>query len=128
MPSGRIRTPTARSRRDMGNLFDNFRYEPGGATTLANSVCFFIREQIVFGRIKGGERLPTMNEISKATGLSFYQARGVVERLGHDNGVVGGQFLLVAADGGEERDESRESGGDDGKPAVHIFVFRWQIY
>ena len=65
----------------MGSLFDSFKYESGGATTLANSVCFFLKEQIAFGRIKGGERLPTMNEISKATGLSFYQARNVVERL-----------------------------------------------
>jgi len=73
--------PTARNRSDMGTLFDNFKYEPGGSTTLANAVCFFIKEQIVFGRVKGGERIPTMNEISKATGLSFFQARNVVERL-----------------------------------------------
>ena len=33
----------------MGYLFDNFKYEPGGSTTLANAVCFFIKEQIVFG-------------------------------------------------------------------------------
>ena len=33
----------------MGYLFDSFKYEPGASTTLANSVCFFIKEQIVFG-------------------------------------------------------------------------------
>ena len=64
----------------MGTLFDNFKYEPGGSTTLASSVCFFIKEQIVFGRMKGGERLPTMNEISKVTGLSFFQTRNVDSR------------------------------------------------
>ena len=68
----------------MESLFDSFKYEPGGVTTLANSVCLFIKEQIVFGRIKGGERLPTMNEISKATGLTFFQARNVIERLVHE--------------------------------------------
>ena len=36
-----------RCRSDVGTLFDNFKYEPGGSTTLANSVCFFIKEQIV---------------------------------------------------------------------------------
>ena len=25
----------------MGSLFDSFKYESGGATTLASSVCFF---------------------------------------------------------------------------------------
>ena len=39
----------------MGTLFDNFKYEPDGSTTLANSVCFFIKEQIVFGDMKGGD-------------------------------------------------------------------------
>jgi hypothetical protein len=34
----------------MGSLFDSFKYESGGATTLANSVCFFLKEQIAFGR------------------------------------------------------------------------------
>ena len=58
-----------------------------------------IKEQIVFGRIKGGERLPTMNEISKATGLSFYLARGVVERLVNEGYVHSrpheGTFVLL---------------------------------
>ena len=61
----------------MGSLFDNFKYEPGGSTTLANSVCFFIKEQIVFGRIKGGERLPTMNEIFSDVGFGPVYVRPV---------------------------------------------------
>jgi len=65
----------------MKSLFDDFKFKPDGATTLADALCAFFKEQITFGRIKGGERLPTMDEMSKATGLSFNKARSVVERL-----------------------------------------------
>lgn len=65
----------------MNTLLDGFRYEQYGATTLADAVCIFFKEQITYGRIKGEEALPTMVEIAKTTGFSFYQARNVVERL-----------------------------------------------
>ena len=65
----------------MNTLLDDFKYEQYGATTLADAVCAFIKEQITYGRIKGGETLPTMGEIAKKTGLSFYQARNLVERM-----------------------------------------------
>ena len=68
----------------MSTLLDGFRFEPDGATTLTDALGVFFKEQIAFGRIKGGERLPTMSEISKATGLSFNKARSVVERLARE--------------------------------------------
>ena len=65
----------------MTNIFENFKFEPDGAITLADALCSFLKDEIAFGRIKGGEKLPTISEISAATGLSFGQARGVTERL-----------------------------------------------
>ena len=68
----------------MKNILDNFRFVPNGSITLADALCGFIREEIAFGRIKGGERIPTISEISRKTGLSFSRARGVVERLARE--------------------------------------------
>ena len=68
----------------MNAVFDNFKFEPDGVTTLADALCNFIKEEISFGRIKGGERLPTICEISKATGLTFSRARRVVEQLARE--------------------------------------------
>lgn len=65
----------------MRNIFDNFHYEPSGAITLKDAVCRFLQEEIAFDRIHGGDRLPTIKEISEATGLTYGKARGVVERL-----------------------------------------------
>ena len=39
------------------------------------------KREIAFGRIKGGDKLPTIAEMSKETGLSFSKSRGVMERL-----------------------------------------------
>ena len=65
----------------MSNIFDDFLFESNGAMTLKDAVCRFLQEEIAFGRVKGGEKLPTMGEISEATGLTYGRARGVVERL-----------------------------------------------
>lgn len=65
----------------MRNIFDNFLFEPNGAITLKDAVCRFLQEEIAFGRVKGGEKLPTIAEISEATGLTYGRARSVVERL-----------------------------------------------
>lgn len=65
----------------MRNIFDNFLFEPNGAITLKDAVCRFLQEEIAFGRVKGGEKLPTIGEISAATGLTYGRARSVVERL-----------------------------------------------
>lgn len=68
----------------MRNLLQDFRFEPDGATTLVDALCHFIKEEITFGRITGGEKFPTIGEISKATGLTFAQARRVTERLARE--------------------------------------------
>lgn len=66
---------------DVESFLANFRFVPDGDTTLADALCSFLKEQITFGHIKGGAKIPTMQELSKATGLSFNRTRGVVQRL-----------------------------------------------
>lgn len=66
------------------DILQRFKYEPDGTVRLADALCSFIREEITFGRLKGGERLPTIDEISKNTGLTFSQARSVIERLSRE--------------------------------------------
>ena len=68
----------------MKSLFGNFRFEPDGVTTLADALCSFIAEEITFGRVKGGEKLPSIVEIAEATGLTFHKARKVIERLSRE--------------------------------------------
>ena len=68
----------------MESFLDGFRFVPDGTTTLSDALCSFIKEQITFGHLKGGERMPTINEIAKATGLTFGRARGIVERLARE--------------------------------------------
>ena len=68
----------------MNAILDNFKFKPDGITTLADALCNFIKDEISFGRIKGGERLPTICEISKTTGLTFSRARRVVEQLARE--------------------------------------------
>ena len=57
---------------------------PDGATNLVDALCRFIKEEITFGRITGGEKLPTIGEMCKATGLTFAQARRVTECLSRE--------------------------------------------
>ena len=68
----------------MGSVLQGFRFVPDGATTLVDALCNFLKEEITFGRLKGGEKLPTIGEIGKATGLTFAQARRVTECLARE--------------------------------------------
>ncbi len=68
----------------MKDILQTFRYEPDGARSLEDALCAFIKEEIAFGRLKGGDRLPTMRDIAQATGLTFGKARLVVERLARE--------------------------------------------
>ena len=65
----------------MRNILQHFKFMPDGVTTLVDALCSFIKEEITFGRVKGGDKIPTIGEISKATGLTFAQARRVTETL-----------------------------------------------
>ncbi len=62
----------------------NFVFEPNGTTTFADALCDFIMEEVAFGRIKGGEKFPTIAEICEVTGLSFGKARRITERLARE--------------------------------------------
>ena len=65
-------------------ILNGFHFKPDGATTLVDALCNFLKEEITFGRLKGGEKLPTIGEIGKATGLTFAQARRVTECLARE--------------------------------------------
>ena len=65
-------------------ILNGFHFKPDGATTLVDALCNFLKEEITFGRLKGGEKLPTIGEICKATGLTFAQARRVTECLARE--------------------------------------------
>ncbi len=52
--------------------------------THAEALCAFIKDEISFGRLKAGDRLPTIHELSSMEGLTFRLARGVVERLARE--------------------------------------------
>ena len=68
----------------MRDIFQDFQFVPDGATNLVDALCRFIKEEITFGRITGGEKLPTIGEMCKATGLTFAQARRVTECLSRE--------------------------------------------
>lgn len=68
----------------MKDILNGFRFVSDGTTTLADALCNFLKEEIAFGRIKGGDRFPTISEISKVTGITFGRARGIVERLARE--------------------------------------------
>ena len=68
----------------MRDILQDFKFMPDGATNLVDALCRFIKEEITFGRITGGEKLPTIGEICKATGLTFAQARRVTECLSRE--------------------------------------------
>jgi len=65
----------------MDGFLGRFRFVPNGRTTHADAVYSFVKDAISLGRVKSGERLPTIKELAAATGLSFRLARGVMERL-----------------------------------------------
>ena len=66
------------------DFLKNFHYTPDGATTLADALCGFIKDEIAYGRLKAGDTIPTIKELSKACGLTFRVARGVVEQLARE--------------------------------------------
>jgi len=68
----------------MTNILEEFKYVPQSTVTLAEALSTFIKEGITFGRIKGGEKIPTIQKISETTGLSFGMARRMVERLARE--------------------------------------------
>ena len=68
----------------MRDILKDFQFVPDGATSLVDALCSFLKEGITFGRIKGGEKIPTIGEICKATGLTFAQARRVTECLARE--------------------------------------------
>ena len=72
----------------MRNILQDFRFVPDGATTLVDALCNFLKEEITFNRLKGGEKLPTINEMCKATGMTFAQARRVTECLAREGYVA----------------------------------------
>ena len=65
-------------------MLSNFKFAPDGTATLEEALCAFIKQEILFGRIKGGDKFPTISEIGKMTGLSFGKARVVVNKLARE--------------------------------------------
>ena len=68
----------------MENWLGNFRFVPDGSATLDEALCAFIKREILSGRIKGGDKFPTISEIGKISGLSFGKARVIVNRLARE--------------------------------------------
>ena len=66
------------------DFLKNFHYKTDGATSLADALCAFIKDEIAYGRLKAGEPIPTIMELAKATGLTFRIARGVIEQLARE--------------------------------------------
>ena len=66
------------------DFLKNFRYAENGATSRADALCGFIKDEISYGRLKAGAPIPTIMELAKASGLTFRVARGVVERLARE--------------------------------------------
>ena len=67
-----------------GDFLTNFHYTPDGATTRADALFGFIKDEIAYGRLKAGDTIPTIKELATASGLTFRVARGVVERLARE--------------------------------------------
>ena len=63
----------------MKDVLANFHYMPDGSMTLADALCAFIKDEIAYGRLKAGETIPTIQNLAKASGLTFRVARGVVD-------------------------------------------------
>ena len=69
---------------DVKDTIKNFVYKPDGTTTFVDALCSHLREEMAFGRLKGGSKFPTMAEISEMTGLTFGRARRVIECLSRE--------------------------------------------
>lgn len=66
------------------DFLKNFHYTADGATTRADALCAFIKDEIVYGRLKAGTPIPTIKELAEASGLTFRVSRGVVEQLARE--------------------------------------------
>ena len=66
------------------DFLKNFHYAANGATTRADALCAFIKDEIIYRRLKAGEPLPTIQKLAEASGLTFRVARGVVEQLSRE--------------------------------------------
>ena len=68
----------------MKDFLANFHFVHDGATSFADALTAYIKDEIAYGRIKAGEAIPTIKELAEASGLTFRVARGVVERLARE--------------------------------------------
>ena len=68
----------------MNPLLERFHFTPNGAISCADALVSFIKDEIAYGRLKAGDLIPTISELSKGTGLTFRVARGVVEQLARE--------------------------------------------
>ena len=62
-------------------LLKRFHFMPDGSTAFSDALYTFIKDEIAYGHLKAGDAFPTIQELAKASGLTFRVARGVVERL-----------------------------------------------
>ena len=52
------------------DFLKNFHYTPDGATTRADALCGFIKDEIAYGRLKAGDTIPTIKELSAKYSVS----------------------------------------------------------
>ena len=72
----------------MRDILSDFQFKSDGTTTLVDALCSFFKEEITFGRMQEGEKIPTISEMCKATGMTFAQARRVTECLAREGYVA----------------------------------------
>ena len=66
----------------------DFRIDRYGGVDLADQIRDAIIGEITTGRLRAGEKLPTMQEIARGAGVSFRTARNVIERLAREGYVA----------------------------------------
>lgn len=62
----------------------DFHYKPDGSVARDEALLACIKSMIADGRLKPGEQMPTIKELAEAAGLTFRQARSVMERLAEE--------------------------------------------
>ena len=63
-----------------GDFLKNFHFVPDGATTPADALCGFIKDEIAYGRVKAGEPiLLSGNAASVLTGIELDHISGTVD-------------------------------------------------
>lgn len=63
------------------DILQRFSHEADGRLTRSDALVLFLKDEMNSGRLAPGSTFPTIQELSEATGLTFRQARCVVERL-----------------------------------------------